>query len=362
MACVITATAIGTDLFESVNKWLSRVPGGLIISTIVAQAALGAAMASSLTTMLTVGKAALPEMERRNYNRRLCLGALACAGPLGTLIPPSGMAIIYALFSQVSVGKLFMAGIIPGIILTIMLCFYTIVICSIRPDLAPRPAGVNWKDRLLSTRKIWPIALLMFSIIGGIYFGIVTPTESAGVGCIIALIIAISLFHLKFRDFYRVILDAALTTGIMALLFVGANTFSTVLIVARVPLYLANFLDSLAISPWVIMVLINLLLLVMGCFMEPMTIIMVILPVLVPLLDSLGFNLIHFGIIMTVNMEIGLLTPPVGMALFTMQGVFNISYGELVRSVVPYVIILIIFLGIIVAFPELSLWLPGTMR
>jgi len=362
MACAITATSMGTDLFDSVNKWVSRVPGGLIVSTIVAQAFLGAAMASSMTTMLTVGKAALPEMERRKYDRKLALGALACAGPLGSLIPPSGMMIVYALFSQASVGKLFIAGIIPGIVLCGMLSIFTIALCMLRPSLAPKPESVGWRDRVYSSRKIWPIAVLMFCVIGGIYFGITTPTESAGIGCILALLIGVLFFHLRSHDFYAVMKDSAMTAGVMGILFIAANIFSTVLILSNLPLYLVNFLNSLAVSPWIIIVMINILLLIMGCFLEPITITMITLPVLVPLVSGLGFDLVYFGVIMVVNMEIGLLTPPVGMALFTMQGVFDVPLSEIIRGVMPYLVILIVFLGILVAFPQLSLWLPGTMR
>lgn len=362
MACIITTTSMGSDLFESMNKWLSWLPGGLVITGVLSQGMLGSVMSSSLTSMLTVGKASLPEMEKRGYDRNFSAGAIASAGAVASLIPPSGMMIIYAMFSGESLGVLFMAGLIPGIILCLMISIYIIFICKKRKDLAPQLKAYSWNERLLSIRKIWPIPLMMLFIIGGIYLGIVTPTESAAVGVIVALTTAVVSYHLRFKGIHDALIETVSILGIISFIFVTAKCFGYLVTFSQLPQHLASYLASLLISPWLILIAINLLLLILGCFLEGMSIVMITLPIFIPLIKTLGFDPVYFGVVMLVNMEIALITPPVGLTLFVMQGAFKISYRDIVRGVAPFILVLFIFLGLIIAFPQISLWLPNTMK
>jgi C4-dicarboxylate transporter DctM subunit len=362
MAYIISETDIGRDIFNTANNWLSRVPGGLVVGTVYAEAAMAATMGVSGTTILTVGTVALPEMERLGYNRRFSLGALLTGGVLGPLIPPSIPFIVYAILSQQSIGQLFMAGIIPGIVLAIMLSGYAIVACVRHPELAPRPVGVSWKERLFSLRRAWPVVALMFGILGGIYLGVVTATEAAGAGVLIILLIAVVFYRFRLRHLVPAMSQAATLTAMVGLMVIATTVFTFMIGVSGLAQDLSSFIVSSGLSPLWIIIMINLAILVLGCFMDGLAILMVTMPFFIPLVSELGFNLVWFGVLVTVNIEIALITPPVGLNLFLVSGTFRIPVGELIRGVAPFLAVLVAFLAILIAFPQLSLWLPVMMR
>jgi len=358
---IIAETTIGKDLFKAATKWLSRIPGGLIISGIWGEAALAATLGTSAATIVVVGKVAVPEFERYGYNRSLGLGALLAGGVLGPLIPPSATMIIYSVLTNTSLGHLFIAGIIPGILLAIMLSIPAVLICTLRREFAPPVRGVSWGERISSLSRIWPVAVVILSILGSIYLGVATPTEAAGVGCVIVLIIAVVVFGLRWNGLRRAIIEAATINAMILFILIGASFFTYVVGSANVAKYLSTIIDPAVISPWLVIIAINIVYLTLGFILDPLTITFLTIPIFFPLIVSLGFDPVWFGIVFVVNTQIGLITPPMGIDLFAVRTIFDIPTGDILRGVMPFLIVELIFLAIIMAFPVISLWLPSMM-
>jgi C4-dicarboxylate transporter DctM subunit len=362
MGFILAETEIGADIFGAANKWLSRVPGALVSATIWTEGVIGAVMGASGISIITVGKVALPQLERFGYNRRFALGALLCSGPLDPLIPPSIPFVVYAIFAQQSINKLFIAGIVPGILLAVMLSAYAIIACLRNPSLAPRPTGTSWTKRVLSLKKVWPVAILMLGMLGGIYMGVITATEAAGIGVLILLIISVVFYRFRFAHLVRAVSETATLTGMVGLMIIAASVLSYLVGSSRMAQALADFVSSAGFSPWMVIIIINLILLVLGCLMDGLAIMLITVPLFIPLISALGFDPIWFGVLMVVNIEIGLITPPVGFNLFMISNVFNIRTSELIRGMAPFLAVLVLFLAVLIAFPAISLWLPGMMQ
>jgi C4-dicarboxylate transporter DctM subunit len=362
MAYIISETEIGTDIFDTANNWLSRVPGGLAVASIWAEAGMAATMGASGTTILTVGKVALPQMERLGYNKRFSMGALLSGGVLGPLIPPSIPFVVYAIMAQQSISELFIAGVIPGIILAIMLSAYAIIACLRNPALAPQPTGVSWKERIYSLRRVWPVVVLMVGILGGIYMGVITATEAGGIGVLIILLISVVFYRFRFKNLVRAMTETATLTGMVGLMIIAATLFSYLVGNSRMAQTLVDFISSSGLSPWMVIIVMNVILLVLGFIMDGLAIMLVTVPLFIPLIVALGFNPVWFGVLMVVNIEIALLTPPVALNLYLMSGTFRTPVAEVIRGVVPFLVVLLLFLIILIIFPDLSLWLPGMMR
>jgi len=362
IACLIAETKIGEDIYEAARSWLSRVPGGLIVTSIWGEAAMAAAIGTSTATILAVGKVAEPEFKRYGYDKGLAMGGLCCGGVLGPLIPPSAGMIIYGVLSETSIGRLFIAGMVPGVLLAMMLAAVAIIICWRRPDLGPPVGGVSWKKRFSSLRRVWPIVVVMVSILGSIYMGIASPTEAAGVGCVVVLIIGVTVFGLRWQGLRRALIETAIINGMILFMMVGAWLFSYVIGTSGAVKTITSFVTTSGLSPWLIIIAINILLLILGCFIDAITIMLLTVPLFVPVITALGFNPVWFGVLYVVNMQIGLITPPMGLELFLMRTAFDIPLEKLLRGVVPFLIALFIFLAILIAFPQISLWLPGMMR
>jgi len=362
MGCILAQTRIGEDLYRAARNWFSRLPGGLIITTVWGEALVGAALGASVATLLVVGKVAVPEFERYGYNKPFALGALLCGAVLDPLIPPSAIMVIYSVLSGVPLGPLLIAGIIPGVLLACMLSAVPIILCSRNPTLAPSVSGVSWKERFLSLRLVWPVVVVFVCLLGSIYFGIATPTEASGVACVALLIIAVTAFGVRLKGLYRAMVEAALLNAMLMFIFVAANFFSYVVGSSALAERLSNIIVSSGLPPLLVIISIMFLLLILGCFIEGITIMMLTVPILVPLITALGFDPMWFGVLFVVTMEIGLLTPPMAINFFLATSTFNVKSGELVRGMMPFLIVLVIFLFVLVAFPQLSLWLPGMMR
>jgi C4-dicarboxylate transporter DctM subunit len=362
IACLIAETKIGEDIYYAARSWLSRVPGGLIVTSIWGEAAMAAAIGTSTATILAVGKVAEPEFKRYGYDKGLAMGGLCCGGVLGPLIPPSAGMIIYGVLSETHIGHLFIAGIMPGILLAFMLAAVAIIICWRKPSLGPALGPVSWGQRFSSLKRVWPIVVVMASILGSIYFGVATPTESAGVGCVVVLIIAVTVFGLRWQGLKRALFETAILNGMILFMMVGAWLFSYVIGSSGVAKTITSFVTSAGFSPWLVIISINVLLLILGCFIDAITIMLLTVPLFVPVITALGFDPIWFGVLYVVNMQIGLITPPMGLELFLMRTAFDIPVDKLLKGVLPFLVVLFIFLAIIIAFPEISLWLPGMMR
>jgi C4-dicarboxylate transporter DctM subunit len=361
LACIIAETEVGDELFGAASKWLSRVPGGLVAASVIGEAAMAAIMGHSGGCIITVGKVAVPQYEKYGYDRGFALGALCCGGVLGPLIPPSTTMIVLTLFAEVSLGRLFIGGIVPGILLTIMLASTAIFMAWRNPKLGPPAGHYTWREKFGSLKRLWLIALIIFSILGVIYLGIATTTEAAGFGCVASLIIAIAAYKFRLLQLKRSLYEAALITGMLILVIIGASFFTYVVGSGGLGKSLANAVMDIGMSPIGFIICINILYLLLGCIMDTMTILLLTLPIFVPAVTALGFDLVWFGILVVVNMQIGLITPPLGLDLYIMRNTFGIPTNVLLRGVIPFLIVLLVFLAILVAFPQITLWLPGMM-
>lgn len=361
MACVIAETRIGEDLFRAARNWLSRIPGGLISASIWGEAGMAAALGASAPTIVAVGKVAVPEFERYGYDRALGLGALVCGGVLGLLIPPSATMIIFAILSNVPLGRLFIAGIIPGIILAGMLSIVPVILCMRNPSLGSAVGAIGWKERFLSLRRVWPVVIVMVSVLGAIYMGIATPTEAGGVGAFVVIVIAVAFYRLRIKGLYRAMIETALINAMILIILVGAQFFAYVIGSSAVAEDLAILVTRLNLPPILIIVCIMVILLILGCFIEGITIMMLTIPIFVPMILALGYDPLWVGILYVTNMEIALITPPMGINLFMVRNTFDIKTNELLKGILPFLVVLVLFLALMVAFPELSLWLPGMM-
>ncbi|MDQ0272005.1 TRAP transporter large permease [Cytobacillus purgationiresistens] len=354
MSQVLVVSGVGKDLYEMASKWFRHFPGGLAIATLFCCAIFSAISGSSVATAVTVGAVALPEMVKRGYNKRRVLGLLAAGGTLGILIPPSVPMIIYGSVTGESIGKLFIAGIIPGLLLTLFFMIF-----SAYQSRNIREAAATWPERLDASRKaIWGL-LLPAIVIGGIYTGLFTPTEAAAVGVVASFAIAAFIYrNLTMANFKNIIISTVKTNAMILLIIVGAMLLGYIMTVLQIPQTITAFATEQNISPWIIFILINIALLLLGMFLETISILVITLPILYPIIMALGFDPIWFAIIMVVNMELALITPPVGLNLFVLKGLDrNNTISEIVKGVVPYAIIMILFIVLLSFFPEIATFL-----
>jgi C4-dicarboxylate transporter DctM subunit len=361
MACVITETNIGEDLYKVARNWVSRLPGALISASIMGEALLASTVGVSGAAIVALGKVAEPEFKRYGYDRSLSLGGLMCGGVLGPLIPPSTPMIIFGVIANVSVGHLLIAGILPGAVLAVMLALVPLIICWRNPKLGPAAGSVSWAARFSSLSRVWPVVVVMVAIIGSIFFGVATPTEAAGIGCVVIILIAVTFFRLNLKSLYRAMIEAAIINSMMLVIIVAASFFSYMLASAGVGDFLGGLITSLNVSPTIIVLAIMVMYLILGSLFDSITITILTIPIFAPLLTKLGLDLVWFGVLYVVNLEIGLITPPMGVNLFFVRNVFNIKTGELIRGAAPYLVMLVIFLMLVLFIPQMSLWLPGLM-
>lgn len=362
MSQVLLDGRIGDDLFEVMNAWVRHLPGGLAIATILACAFFAAISGSSAATAATIGLVAYPAMIERGYDKKFVLGLLACGGTLGILIPPSIPLIIYGSVTEESVGKLFIAGVIPGLLLTATLIVYA-VYRSKKGSFAPiSPA--SWQERFRVTGKnIWGI-LLPFLILGGIYTGAFTPTEAAAVGLLYSLIITLVIYRtLKLRDIPGICLKAVGTSCMIAMIITGALLFGRVMTMLEIPQKLTELIIEWRLTPFMFVVAMNILMLLLGCILETVSIIMLTMPLVAPIMAALSIDPIWYAIVLTVNLELALVTPPVGMNLYVLKGIQpDIPMSEILKGVVPFLILLAAFLILTMLFPSMSTWLPSMMK
>ncbi len=362
MAEVVSCSGIGTDLYNAAHKWLGRLPGGLAISSIATCTGFASISGSSPATAASVGLVSIPEMISRGYNRKLAVGSIAVGGTLGILIPPSITMIIYGIVTQESIGKLFMAGIIPGIVLALILCIGIAVAVMVRPELAPKGEAVSWKEKFVSLKLVGPFIFLAFTVMGSIYAGIATPTESAAIGATFAIIISMLYGRLSFKSLHLALQRSVVITAMIMFLVIGGNIFAFLLSSLSIPQFLTETILALDVSRWTIMIFINIILLIMGCLLDPMAIMVIILPIVFPIIVNLGFDPIWFGIIVTINVEMGMITPPVGLNLFILKGaVPGIDMNDIVGGALPFLLLLVVGMIVIMVFPELATWLPNRM-
>ncbi len=363
MAEVVSFSGVGDDMYTAAQDWLSWLPGGLAISSIATCTGFAAICGSSPATAATIGLVSVPEMVKRGYNKRLALGAVSVGGTLGILIPPSITMIIYGLITETSIGKLFIAGIIPGIVLSLILCAAIATYVTLKPEMAPRIKGASWKKRFSSLNRIWAFVVLVVSIMGSIYLGIASPEESAAIGATTAIIIALLYRRLSLKGMHGALLRTVSVTAMIMFMVLGGNVFAFTLSSLGVPQYMTNLIVGLDVSPWAVMIVINIVFLILGCLLDPMSIMVICLPILFPIVTKLGFNPVWFGIIITINIEMGMITPPFGLNLFILKATLRdyVTMDDIIMGSLPFVIILMVGLAIVMVFPILATFLPGRM-
>ncbi len=360
MSQILLTGKVGNDLFELANKWLRHLPGGLGIATVMACAVFAAITGSSVACAVTIGAIAIPEMLARGYERSLVLGAVAAGGTLGILIPPSIPMILYGAITDESIGKLFMSGVVPGAILTVLF----IMIVVYRSRNLPREAAASWDERVSALKKSFWGLLLPVIVVGGIYTGIFTPTEAAGIGTVYSLIITFGIYRtLSLKDMPEILEDTIKTTCMIFAIMIGASLFGFVLTILDAPQALTNFVVDMQTNRWVIFVAINILLLFLGCILESVSIIFITLPILFPLIVRLGFDPIWFNVVMLINLELALITPPVGMNLFVLQGISPDSkMTQIIKGVIPFGAVMAVEILLLCFFPEIATWLPSVVK
>jgi len=379
MGSIIAATKTGADLYEGMHRWLNRLPGGLAVSNIIACAIFSALCGSSPATAAAIGTMGIPEMRKRGYPDSLATGCIVAGGTLGILIPPSVTMIIYGIATQTSIGKLFLAGVVPGIVITIIMCIWVVIYSQwarkkrsregVDPSIAEAKGteffenvAFSWKEKVAALSRVAPFVFLIVIIMSSLYGGWATPSEAAGVGSVAALFLVMVIYKLRLKD-YEKVLHMTVKESTMILMIIAASfLFGAVMTKLYITQSIINAIVGAGFSKWSLMIMINIFMLVLGCFMPPVAIILILAPILYPVLVKYGFDPIWFGVIMTINMEVGLITPPVGLNLYVVQGIApDVPLNRVLVGSFPFVMILLLGIAICSVWPELTLWLPNKM-
>ncbi len=358
------SSGISSRLYESAHRWLGHMRGGLAMATIGACAGFAAICGSSTATVATMAAVALPEMRKYKYDPALATGCIAAGGSMGILIPPSVILIIYGIMTEQSIGKLFAAGFLPGLLEAFLYIITISIICRINPSLGPRGSRTSFKRKVVGlwggTAETLGIFVL---VIGGLFGGWFTPTEAAGVGAFAVLVLSIVLGRMKWGGFTESVYTTTVTTAMILVIVLGAVIFNKFVAVTRVPFALADWIAALNLPPLVIMVMIIVVYLIGGCFMDALGLILLTVPIFFPVAMSLGFDPIWFGIIITRIAEIGVITPPVGINVYIMKGVAkDVPLGTIFRGIFPFLAADVVSVGLLLLIPQIALFLPSIVR
>lgn len=355
-------SGISQDIYKAVHNWLGHLRGGLAMATIVACSGFAAVCGSSLATGATMAKVAIPEMEKYGYDLSLSTGCVAAGGTLGILIPPSIGFIIYGILTEESIGKLFMAGIIPGLLLASLFILAIYIQCLFRPEMGPKAEPTTWRIKFRSLYSTWTMLSLFLLVMGGIYFGVFTPTEAAGIGAFGSFVIAVARKKLSVATFIDSLLATGNMTAMIFLIIIGANIFSSFLALTGIPFMLADYIVALALPRMVILMMIILVFILLGCVMDCYAIMILMVPILFPIIKAMNFNPLWFGVIMVIVLEVGLITPPVGLNVFVIKGaVPDVPLTTIFKGVWPFLIAAVFCITIIILFPEIVMFLPSKM-
>lgn len=362
MSQILLDGRIGDDLFNVMNTWVRHLPGGLAIATILACAFFSAITGSGAAAAVTIGMVAYPAMIERGYDKKFTLGLLAAGGTLGILIPPSVPMILYGSVTEESVGKLFIGGIIPGLVLTAIFIVYA-VIFNVKRNFVPEEKA-SWGERFTVLRKNILGVSLPFIILGGIYTGAFTPTEAAAVGLVYSLILTLFVYRtISFKDLSGICVKSATTACMISMVIAGALLFGRILTMLKFPQQITEFIIENNFTPLVFVVVMNLLMMLLGCILETVSVILLTMPLVTPVLQALEIDVIWYGIVLIVNMTLALITPPVGMNLYVIKGLRReITMSEVIRGVMPFILIMTVFLIITILFPKMSTFLPSVMK
>lgn len=366
MGHVLAKSPIGADLYNLAARWLSWLPGGLAIASVGACTVFGAVSGVSVAGVAAIGPMAVPEMIKYGYAVKIAAGSVVTAGALAMLIPPSVPFIIYSAITGESVAKLFIGGIVPGLVLAFGLSLYILVRVKISPELAPASADLRftWADRWAALGRVWPTAILIFLVLGSIYLGVATPTEASALGAAGAFLVAGLVYRAMSLQRVIQIVRESLRISVAIMLIIGcAKIFGDYLNMVRLPEALTNALLTLHLPPMAMMLAIQALLILGGMFVDAASLIVITTPIFLPLIKALGFDLLWYGIVLVINLELAVVTPPVGLNLYTLRGCCPfLSVEEIIRASLPFLMVQLACLLLFTLYPPLALWLPGLMR
>jgi len=353
-------SGISRNLFDAAYKIMSRLPGGLALATMGACTAFAACTGSSLASAATMGTIAYPEMKRYKYSSRLATGTIAAGGTLGILIPPSTIFIILGIITETNIGALFIAGILPGLLLAGMFILLILFMCKRNPALGPPGNAFSWGERFRSLTSVWGMLGLFVLVIGGLYVGVFSPSEAGSIGASGAFVLAL-IKRMPWSAFLSAFKDSAQITCYMLFILIGASIFNIFLGIAGVPAVMSNWITSLSVPPIGIVMGMLILYVPLGMFLDTLGMILLTVPIFFPVIVQLGFDPVWFGVLMCMMAELGMITPPVAINVFIVQGVTKVPMEKIFLGIIPFVIIYLIAIGFIVAFPDISLFLPALM-
>jgi len=362
MGAAVASSRAGADLYEALERWLYKVPGGLLISNLGACSIFAALSGSSPATCAAIGKMGIPEMKKRGYPSSLATGAIAAGGTLGILIPPSITMIVYGISTGTSIGRLFIAGIIPGLMLTVLFMAWSLYYAARKGyRFKLGDTGFSWRQKLEILPRVLPFLIIIAAVLWSLYGGVATPSEAAGVGAFFAIIMVVVVYRMwRARELWE-ILRSATRESVMIMMIIGAAAlFSYMMSSLFITQSLAEWIAALNVSPWVLLVFINLFLLVAGLFLPPVAVIVMAAPTLVPIIQHHGYDPIWFGVVLTINMEIGLITPPVGLNLYVINGIApDVKLPTILWGALPFMLCMVLAIILLTVFPEIATWLPN---
>lgn len=362
MGAFVSVSGVSRELFRAANALIGHLRGGLGMATVLACGGFAAICGSSVATAATFSTVAYPEMRRYGYPQSFSTGVIAAGGTLGAMLPPSTVLAVYAVITQQDIGKLFMAGVLPGLLAMGMYVLTIIAIVALAPKLLPAGEKKPWSERLAAMKDVWPSLVLFIFVIGGLYGGVFTPTEAGGVGAGGAFLLGVIRRKLDRAGIRQALLQATRTAAAVFTVLIGALLFGYFLTITQTPQKLTEFLTGLGIGRYGVLALIMVMYLLLGCLMDAMAMIILTVPIIFPVIMQLGFDPIWFGVIIVMTVELGLIHPPVGMNVFVIKSVVQeVSFTTIFKGVIPFVLTDILRLIILIAFPAIALWLPGRM-
>jgi C4-dicarboxylate transporter, DctM subunit len=363
MGTFVARAGIAQELFRAAYAFIGHRRGGLAMATIMACAGFGSICGSSIATAATMAKVAYPSMKRFNYSDRLAAGAIAAGGTLGIMIPPSTLMVIYAIFTETNIGKMFAAGILPGILGAALLCVAVQWTCWRDAKAGPPGERSSWRERGAALRGVWPVAVLFLFVMGGIYGGLFTATEGAGMGAFGAMVFALWRRALSWQTLYAALVEAGRTTAMLFTILIGALIFADFINITTMPADLKQLVTRFELHPILVVAAIMAIYVLLGTAMEELSMVLLTLPVFFPLVVGMGLDPVWFGILIVTIVEIGLISPPVGMNLFVLSTLLpKVPTTTVFQGVLPFMGADVVRLAILIAFPAISLWLPGMMR
>jgi tripartite ATP-independent transporter DctM subunit len=363
MGNFVTRAGMSRELYRAAYTLVGHFRGGLAMATVMACAGFGSVCGSSIATAATMTKVAYPSMKDHGYSGQLAAGAIAAGGTLGILIPPSTILVIYGLVTETSIGKLFAAGMVPGLLAVLMMCLTISFITWRDPSSGPAAERSSWSERMDAMKDVWAVAVLFVLVMGGIYGGVFTTTEGAGIGAFGAFIIALLRRSLNWPVTLDILVESARTTGMLFMILVGALVFANFVNFTTLPSDLKSLVSTHNISPVAVMIAICAIYIVLGAAMEELSMVLLTLPVFFPLVVSLGFDPVWFGIVIVLVVMIGLISPPVGMNMFVVRNMLpELSTATIFKGVMPFVYTLVVVLALLVAFPQIALFLPQALK